>query len=770
MTERPILFASLTLITLVLFAVMLACAPSKPIPTINEPVDSALPASEPASEPPAPEPVLPDTAPRDVSALTMFQPRIEGAMFEYEILSVETLMESGVHGFGASPTHIVIRGTPFPGSTRCAWHGLARTLPQRESVLRMMLNLSGDDATPSAEQARVTLTSHVELLAPQFRDAMQTNMDHIVDGGLLTEGRMLACFTDYNVSEYILGAGPIKVTVGYDNLVKTRSYELYRKAHAAGRYGDAALQTPEDYAATETKILSGFETEMTDAFEDRESVVFLAPMGAHSNIAVEVWQAIAQWDIQTKDGVTNAVRYGIEADEAGHSQTLANLKSRISAASKTDAHAGKRIANTSGLKAYYRKIGAYADITPNDDSDETFVPAQPPPPWDCNNGVVVPSPGSNPGLVEDCETLMSLHDTLTGGDVILDWNDRKNIRQWQGITVDVAETNSARVYRLALSGSGLTGTLPAELGDLVGLDGIDLSRNDLTGAIPVELGRLEHLRSLGLGNNALSGPIPDELGQLGDMLSLSLDGNSFNGPVPNVLGNLSELTWLSLHDNDLTGEIPVSLGKLSNLQHLSVHSNRLTGGIPSTLGSLASLNSLRLESNQSTGSVPAELGNLSNLERLLVGDNRLTGAIPSALGNLSNLERLWLDGNRLTGTIPTGLGSLPNLTELMLAENQLTGTIPTSLGGLTNATDLDLSVNSLSGPIPTELGNMSSLESLRLQDNNLTGTLPASLENLTNLEELGVGNNTLSGCIPAKLLRVATNDLANLKLPTCSTS
>ena len=43
----------------------------------------------------------------------------------------------------------------------------------------------------------------------------------------------------------------------------------------------------------------------------RESVVFLAPMGAHFAIAVEAWQAVEQWDLQTDDeGVVQAVRYG----------------------------------------------------------------------------------------------------------------------------------------------------------------------------------------------------------------------------------------------------------------------------------------------------------------------------------------------------------------------------------------------------------------------------------------------------------------------------
>ena len=42
----------------------------------------------------------------------------------------------------------------------------------------------------------------------------------------------------------------------------------------------------------------------------REAVVFLAPLGAHNAIAVEAWQVVDQWDLQTVDGTVNAVRYG----------------------------------------------------------------------------------------------------------------------------------------------------------------------------------------------------------------------------------------------------------------------------------------------------------------------------------------------------------------------------------------------------------------------------------------------------------------------------
>ena len=57
-----------------------------------------------------------------------------------------------------------------------------------------------------------------------------------------------------------------------------------------------------------------------------------------------------------------------------HTQTLANLTTRITTAATSDAHATTRIANVSGLQANYRSMGAYGDITPWDGETTTLRP------------------------------------------------------------------------------------------------------------------------------------------------------------------------------------------------------------------------------------------------------------------------------------------------------------------------------------------------------------------------------------------------------------
>ena len=41
-----------------------------------------------------------------------------------------------------------------------------------------------------------------------------------------------------------------------------------------------------------------------------DALLFVAPLGAHNAIAVEAWQVVGQWNLQTVDGTVNAVRCG----------------------------------------------------------------------------------------------------------------------------------------------------------------------------------------------------------------------------------------------------------------------------------------------------------------------------------------------------------------------------------------------------------------------------------------------------------------------------
>ena len=289
----------------------------------------------------------------------------------------------------------------------------------------------------------------------------------------------------------------------------------------------------------------------------------------------------------------------------------------------------------------------------------------------CSNGIAVPNPADNAGLVADCAVLLVSKETLEG---TLNWSTDRAISDWYGVVI----TNN-RVS--GLDRSDLAGEIPAELGNLTNLEHLYLRGNDLTGEIPAELGNLSNLDDLRLNKTRLTGAIPPELGNLANLRTLYLINNQLTGEIPAELGNLANLTSLSLAANRLTGEIPPELGNrnLSNFWSLNLNSNELTGEIPPELGNLFYLRYLNLYENQLTGEIPARLGNLANLRTLFLHDNQLTGAIPPELSNLASLEYLHLQRNQLTGAIPSLLGNLVNLTELRLHGNQFTGCIPQSL-------------------------------------------------------------------------------------------
>ena len=267
---------------------------------------------------------------------------------------------------------------------------------------------------------------------------------------------------------------------------------------------------------------------------------------------------------------------------------------------------------------------------------------------DCATGGAVTNAADNPGLVSDCEVLLADRDTLAGPGM-LDWSDSTPIADWDGVTLG---GTPQRVTDLYLTNKGLTGTIPAALGNLAKLESLDLGVNytcDSDGCRPEPP-----------SVNQLTGSIPPELGSLANLTWLDLDGNQLTGSIPPELGSLANLTWLDLDGNQLTGSIPPELGSLANLTWLDLDGNQLTGSIPPELGSLANLQDLYLASNQLTGSIPPELGSLVNLEWLSLRDNQLSGEIPAELDNLTNLESLYLAFNQLTGCIPAALRDVPN--------------------------------------------------------------------------------------------------------------
>ena len=415
----------------------------------------------------------------------------------------------------------------------------------------------------------------------------------------------------------------------------------------------------------------------------------------------------------------------------------------------------------------------------------------------------------------DRAVLVRLHEATGGPGWIRSggWPDGPLVSDWHGVHAD----SLGRVVGLDLTGNGLSGSLPPDVGNLAQLAELRIGGNPgLAGRLPSTLARLDlrELRYAGTGlclpaeaafrewlamiashegtdadcaerserdilvalYEATGGPgwknrdgwLSDRpldewhgvsVDESGRVVALNLFSNRLDGgPLPPEIGDLAHLRVLGLGGNNVSGPLPPELGRLTELEGLQLGSNYLWGPIPSELGNLSKLRELSLYSNHFRGPIPSELGKLTELEDLLLSRNRLTGQIPSELGRLVRMRRLWLGYNNLSGQVPPELGRLAELFELDISNNSLLGPIPREFGGLSELRKLRLAYNNLSGAVPSELGGLATLEYLDLIGNDLSGPIPPTLHGLANLRRLQLADNDLEGPIPPELGRLAKLD------------
>ncbi|XP_076918666.1 leucine-rich repeat receptor protein kinase HPCA1-like isoform X3 [Bidens hawaiensis] len=343
---------------------------------------------------------------------------------------------------------------------------------------------------------------------------------------------------------------------------------------------------------------------------------------------------------------------------------------------------------------------------------------------------------------------------------------------WVGITC----TNS-RVTSIILSGTGLSGGLPGDIGEFTELAVLDLSYNKgLRGSITPALGKLLKLTNLILVGCNFNGQIPDTIGNLERLRYLSLNSNGFTGSIPASLGKLKNLYWLDLSANQLTGPLPISdgtepgLDMLTHAKHLYVYVLHFIVCKPSyiTYVHLHIFVSLYISShfgdNQLSGEIPPGLFNSNlTLYHLLFENNDFTGNIPSTLGLVQSLEVIRLDRNSLSGDVPSNINNLTNVTEMYLSNNLLTGVLP-NLTGMTLLNYLDLSNNSFSQTdIPSWFSTLQSLTTIKMHSTNLAGELPAALFSIPQLQYVDLSNNRINGSLDISLNPSRQLELVDLR-------
>ncbi|KAK9016664.1 hypothetical protein V6N11_079159 [Hibiscus sabdariffa] len=390
------------------------------------------------------------------------------------------------------------------------------------------------------------------------------------------------------------------------------------------------------------------------------------------------------------------------------------------------------------------------------------------------------------------------------------WSTSTSVCNWIGVTCG---SKHHRVTSLDLSGMGLTGTIPSELGNLSFLGWLDIRYNTFHGSLPTELTNLHRLKYWNFGNNRFDREIPSWFSYFAKLQVLWLYDNNFTGVIPSTLRqipasicNLRSLMLLSLSNNNLDGTIPKCFGSLtSSLLHLDLGKNNCHGRMPENIAKSCSLQSFQINNNQLEGSLPRSLSNCKDLKLLDVGKNKLKDIFPIWLGNLVQLQVLILRSNRFYGHLDSFRVSVTHLHTIDLSYNNFSGYLPakffenlhaikevdgkkveseymkddigyyvqgvslTIKGSeiefeslLINWMVIDFSNNQFLGEIPKTVGELHSLIVLNLSHNGLTGPIPSSLGDLSELESLDLSSNKLRERIPMKLNNLGFLEVLNL--------
>jgi choice-of-anchor B domain-containing protein len=126
----------------------------------------------------------------------------------------------------------------------------------------------------------------------------------------------------------------------------------------------------------------------------------------------------------------------------------------------------------------------------------------------------------------------------------LNWLSEKPISDWHGVTL----VNN-RVLYLNLIANGLSGELPADIGNLTELTYLNLNSNNLFGSLPSSIGQLKKLNFLSISRNLISGELPVEIATIDSLRALYIYDNLFS-----KLGDLSSLKTnvFNAYDNVLS--------------------------------------------------------------------------------------------------------------------------------------------------------------------------------------------------------------------------
>jgi hypothetical protein len=171
---------------------------------------------------------------------------------------------------------------------------------------------------------------------------------------------------------------------------------------------------------------------------------------------------------------------------------------------------------------------------------------------------------------------------------------------------------------LGLSGGGLSGTIPSELGSLPQLSILYLMEmTNLRGTLTSQFSQMSNLIEIyvfdSFHDDILLSPFLSSLPTT--LVMLTINSGGFMGSIPNEIYKFRNLTHLTWGEIQLTGTLPSEFGLLTQLQMLQLSSLKyVMGSIPSEIGRLTRMTYLNLEYSSFATSLPSEVMSLTGLE------------------------------------------------------------------------------------------------------------------------------------------------------------
>ncbi|GAA3767701.1 leucine-rich repeat domain-containing protein [Flavobacterium ginsengiterrae] len=376
---------------------------------------------------------------------------------------------------------------------------------------------------------------------------------------------------------------------------------------------------------------------------------------------------------------------------------------------------------------------------------------------------------------EEFEILKKIYASTNGAQWTQKWDISQNKLHevsWYGVG-----TKDGHVVSLSLSANNLSGTLPAEISDLVYLETLNIQSNAIEGSLPSDLGRLTNLKTLNLQSNKFQGTLPVLSGVSG-LKKLSIAGNGFKGTIPGHFNDFENIEQIDLSNNGFDAvEKPFTydLAKvyinlrgqvIAKDEYLYLKGDEIIVDLPA-------ITTYNENTQDYTGQYQFELqaNNFKISEATAVGNTITFPNISVASIPAGAKIAIWQKNGTSQGTyiqfkaIADGSETplIPEEYDALVAFFQSAGgtgwkevwdTSSNNLhekkwkGVTTNdghVISINLPDNNLTGNISPEIGKFSELQNLNLAKNKLTGTIPESASKVTKLKTVDLSENELTG-------------------------